>query len=138
YGVDLTLSMEYPIREGYSFEGWAIIPNGEVVYQKDVEYVYRENNSLILYAVWKEKTFTVLYDANTGYAEPTPQVKKEGIPIQLTNQKPMKDGYRFIGWSTTRDSQIVAYSPGDMYTLDMDITLYAIWEILVYDITYDI
>lgn len=138
YGVDLTLSMEYPIREGYSFEGWAIIPNGEVVYQKDIEYVYRENNSLILYAVWKEKTFTVLYDANTGYAEPTPQVKKEGIPIQLTNQKPMKDGYRFIGWSTTRDSQIVAYSPGDMYTLDMDITLYAIWEILVYDITYDI
>lgn len=138
FGIELTLTSQYPIKEGYSFEGWSTTPNGPVVYQKGNTYKYSENNSLILYAVWQEKTYTIQYNANGGYAEPSPQIKKDGIPIQITLQKPIRDGYTFKGWATSSDGDIAAYSPGDMYTVESDMTLYAIWAIVTYDIVYDI
>ena len=36
--------------------------------------------------------------------------------------------YRFLGWSTSSNSKSPNYLPGDAYTSNANITLYAVWE----------
>ena len=49
--IDLVLSYEVPVREGYAFKGWASSPqSGTVTYQPGG--FYKSNNDITLYAVW--------------------------------------------------------------------------------------
>lgn len=76
--------------------------------------------------------FTVHYDANDdgeGTTVPADQIKnKNDAKIVLSSDIPTRDGYTFKGWGTTATSTSADYMPGDDYTLNQDITLYAIWE----------
>ncbi|MCQ2530882.1 MAG: InlB B-repeat-containing protein [Lachnospiraceae bacterium] len=74
-------------------------------------------------------TFTVTYDANGGDEDSTPaaQTKQLGVALTLTDAIPVKENYRFMGWSSQTDGG-VEYKPGDLYEQDEDITLYAQWQ----------
>ena len=51
---------------------------------------------------------------------------------------PSRTGYQFIGWSTSKDSKIAEYNPGDSINFaSEDIILYAVWEANSYRIIYD-
>src|SRR5699024_5784762 len=39
-----------------------------------------------------------------------------------------REGYRFSGWASGKNSTEAEYSPQDILTLDRDISLYAVWE----------
>ncbi len=41
---------------------------------------------------------------------------------------PKKDGFKFIGWNTKPDGSGTAYMPGDSYTANATLNLYAQWE----------
>ena len=81
--------------------------------------------------------YTVSYDANGGSGEPLAQTKAYDVPLILSNTVPIRTGYSFKGWGTSPSSTIVEYSPGESYTANASITLYAIWEAAVYIVTYD-
>lgn len=73
--------------------------------------------------------YTITYiSAATNAALPEAQIKKPGHDIQLSTQKPSRAGYRFEGWSTEPNDTTVEYQPGDTYTEDADLTLYAVWK----------
>ena len=72
--------------------------------------------------------YTVCYDANGGYGAPSKQTKTEGKPLILCTDVPVREGYTFIGWATSADVTVAKYQPGDKYTEDADITLYAVWK----------
>ena len=74
-------------------------------------------------------TYTITYNANGGSNAPAAQAKLHGRTIQLRSNTPTKEGYTFKGWALSPTSIIIAY-PGDNYSRDADITLYAIWESL--------
>ena len=75
--------------------------------------------------------FTIHYDANDnseGTIIPEDQVKEKDIDLILDTMEPEREGYVFKGWSTVPNETTVSFSPGDVFTLNQDITLYAVWE----------
>ncbi len=126
HGAPLYITSYYPIRTGYVFLGWASDPSADVPEYKAGD-AYVKNEDALLYAVWTVKEYTVSYDANGGSLAPSAQKKSSGVPLTLVNIKPTRADYVFIGWSLGSEDQEVAYNPGDTYTDDSDITLYAVW-----------
>ena len=87
---------------------------------------YKENKNLSLYAQWALITYEVKYDANGGTNAPAKTSKECGKRLLLSSQEPIKDGYTFIGWSTSKDGN-VKYDAGSYYYDDDDVVLYAKW-----------
>ena len=84
------------------------------------------------------KKYIITYDANGGENAPRFQEKTENVSLKLLLQKPTRSGYTFIGWSTIKEPLAAAYQPGGDFDLDRDTTLYAVWQINTYTITYNL
>ena len=134
HGIDLTLSSLTPTRVGYTFKGWATTADGAVVYNVGNTYSINENTTL--YAVWSINTYTITYNANGGENAPGTQTKTHGIDLILSSVVPTRVGYTFKGWATTADGA-VTYNAGNTYSINENTTLYAVWEINTYTITYN-
>jgi len=62
--MPIELSTEIPYKEGFTFLGWAISNGGNVVYEPFEEYLYEDDASLTLHAIWRQDADnTVLNDA---------------------------------------------------------------------------
>ncbi len=76
--------------------------------------------------------YVVKYDANGGSNPPATQTKLYSLGLEnylvLSEDTPKRIGYDFQGWGLTPSDKVVAYKPGDQYTRNMDVTLYAIWK----------
>lgn len=72
--------------------------------------------------------YTVSYNANGGTGAPSSQSKWHGVDIALSKTKPTRTNYTFKGWGTSSTATTESYEPGDTYSADKNITLYAIWE----------
>lgn len=124
----LTLSNTKPTRTGYSFQGWATSSSAtSATYSAGGSYT--ANSGATLYAVWKANTYAVNYNANGGTGAPAKQTKTYGVTLTLSNTKPTRTNYDFLGWGTSASSTTVTYKPGASYVANSAITLYAIWEL---------
>lgn len=130
HGVNLTISNVKPTRTGYSFQGWALTKAAA----DDGTWYYSsgstcgKNENLTLYAVWKANTYSVSYNANDGTGAPSKQTKTYGVTLKLSTTKPTRTNYNFLGWSISKNGSVV-YKPGDNYTANAAVTLYAVWEL---------
>ena len=120
----LTLSLEIPTREGYTFLGWSTTNDGEVEY--DAGSTYEANAPVVLFAVWTKNKYTVSFDANGGTGAPENQTKIYDEELVLSNVKPVREGYTFLGWSTSKDGEIDCF-PGGVYSDNASVQLYATW-----------
>ena len=138
YGVPLTLSAVKPTRAGYEFLGWATSRNATTS-----EYAlgerYTDEESVTFYAVWRyiPQTYEVKYDANGGGNTPASQTKTEDVTLILTSTIPTRYGYTFRGWATTSTATTADYQSGGSYTANESVTLYAVWEINTYTVSFD-
>ncbi len=82
-------------------------------------------------------TYTVSYNANGGSNAPNSQTKYHGTNIVLSSTKPTRAGHTFLGWGTSSTDTTVDYASGGTYTANASITLYAIWQIHIYAVTYN-
>lgn len=128
YGSTLTLSSTKPTRTGYTFQGWVTSVNGSSVYYS-AGGSYTANAGATLNAVWKAITYTVTYNANGGSGAPANQTKTYGTNLTLSSTKPTRTGFKFVGWGVSSTAIFAAYDPGDIYSNNSAITLYAIWEL---------
>ncbi|MBQ4119108.1 MAG: leucine-rich repeat protein [Clostridia bacterium] len=121
----------------YSIDGinWQIsntfknlTPNSEYSFYQRVKAsnnaLESENSDGI--SIFTKKTFNINFNANGGSNAPATQLKGEGVPINISSQKPTRKGYVFAGWGTTEKFG-KQYAPGEEYTKDKDITFYALW-----------
>ena len=76
----------------------------------------------------EEAFYTVRYDANGGSGAPTPQFKTSSVEVTLSGIAPVRNGYAFRGWALSPESVTAEYQPGDPYSENADVTLYAVWE----------
>lgn len=72
--------------------------------------------------------YTVSYNSNGGVCTTTEQIKAYNTNLILSESVPTRDGYNFLGWSTDENATVAEYLPGDTYSQNADITLYAVWE----------
>ena len=82
-------------------------------------------------------TYTVSYNANGGSGAPSSQTKTHGVALKLSTAIPTRSGYAFVGWATSSSATSATYTPGASYTADVSITLYAVWTLNKYEISYD-
>ena len=138
YGVPLTLSVIKPTRAGYEFLGWATSKIATTSEYAPGEQ-YTDEASVTFYAVWRyvPKTYTVSYDANGGSNAPGTQTKTENVALTLASTIPAREGYTFRGWATTPTATTADYKPGESYTANAAVTLYAVWEKDSYTVSYD-
>lgn len=75
-----------------------------------------------------KEEYTISYDANGGYNAPAAQTKISRESILLSKDVPVRDGYSFVGWSTDKYDETVRFMPGDRFSYDVSLTLYAVWK----------
>ncbi len=82
------------------------------------------------YVTGKVPTYEITYDANGGSDAPDVTVKRKGEARKLSIRRvtPPDEDTLFRGWSTDPNAQLPEYLPGDWYTIDAPVTLYAVWE----------
>lgn len=83
------------------------------------------------------KSYTISYKANGGSGAPSSQTKYYGQTLTLSTTIPTRNGYTFKGWSTSSDATSATYSAGSSYTANAEATLYAVWAIKTYTVSYD-
>ena len=136
YDKSLSLSSLKPIRTGYTFKGWSTSSTAtKASYQPGDNYI--SNSNVTLYAVWEKIQYNISYNANGGSGAPSTQSKYHGSTLTLRSAKPTRTGYIFKGWSTSSTATKASYQPGDNYTSNSNATLYAVWEKIQYNISYD-
>lgn len=124
----IALSTVRPTREGYTFKGWAATSTATTAqYQPGAAYNLTANATL--YAVWEKNapvTYTLTYSANNGSGAPAKQTGNGSIT--LSSVIPTRDGYTFLGWSTSTTATIAQYQPGAKFNLTKNTVLFAVWQ----------
>ena len=126
----LKLSSTKPTRIGYTFLGWSTSSSATTAtYSAGGNYT--ANSGATLYAVWEETpvtptTYTLNYNANGGNGAPASQTGNGNIT--LSNTKPTRSGYNFLGWAKSSTATAAQYQPGESFSLTGNTTLYAVWE----------
>ncbi len=126
-----TVSSIVPTRSGYNFIGWSTNSNATSASYTPGSAINISQDTT-LYAVWSKKTYTLSYNANGGSGAPASQSGNTSHTI--SNTKPTRNGYTFLGWATSSSSATPSYAPGDTISINTNTTLYAIWEIANQDI----
>lgn len=130
-----------PEREGYKFDGWY----DETAYNApggtEFDFSTPITKDTILFGKLTPKTYNIEYNLNSGTdatnpATITAQTKTHGLAEKLSETVPTREGYTFLGWGTTATATAASYQPGDMYSVDGNITLYAVWQQKTYTITF--
>ena len=81
--------------------------------------------------------WSVSYNANGGSGAPGNQTKTYGSNLTLSSTKPTRTGYTFLGWSTSSTATSATYQSGGTYTSNSGATLYAVWKINTYTVSYN-
>ena len=132
---DTPITLSDPAREGYDFAGWTgegiTTPTKPVVIAKDSigdrEYI----------ANWTAQKYDIIYkdEGGAAFSGSTNSPTKHTYGTETALAEATKTGYTFIGWYTDPDCTNEVTSLGaEVYTAD--ITLYAKWEIINYNIEY--
>ncbi len=143
-GSYVTTATSLNFRKGpdTSYTAIALLPQGTLLDITEVDpsgwgkAVYNGSEG------WVSMTYcipvnTITYDANGGEGVPKRQVKYLGQEAVISDQIPTRSGYAFAGWSLSANGS-VTYKPGDKYSGETDITLYAQWERKeTYTLTYN-
>lgn len=86
------------------------------------------------------ESYSVHYEPNAGEDTvtrlPDTQTKWYDSSVTLSTTKPDRQNYIFKGWAVTA-SGAVAYSPGEVYSSNASLTLYAVWELNMFTIKFN-
>lgn len=108
---------------------FTFIPNVEGLYHAYVTAYTHEggvDSNWVNFSVGK---FTVSYSTQDCNSAPAVQSKTYGADLVLSSITPTRTDYIFKEWNTKPDGTGVSYQPGDTYSENADLTLYAIWEL---------
>ena len=120
------------VKNDNAFVAWTC--NGEAVYNTSI---YSCNT---LKASYKENAYNIIYYPNDGKLKNiTSNLLSESFiskvyddaNVTLDSNPFIKDGYYFEGWSTSYDGDDVLYTDLANVTLDGNLSLYAVWGLLL-------
>ena len=117
YGTKLTLPS--PTKVGSKFLGWTTTEDG-TSYITEIDNV---KANVKVYAHWEEEAFKIIYNLNNGtnYSGAPATIKASE---EVTLGTPTRDGYSFLGWSTTEYANKFVTV---LKNISADVVLYAKW-----------
>lgn len=134
YTVEQTVVLNDLEKDGFVFGGWYDNAgfNGSAI----TEIRQGSVGDRTFYAKWLE-IFTITYAAGEGdgiTGDVVAGTKTEGEDATLSAVGFARDGYTQTGWKTEDAS--ATYDMGGSYTTDASVTLYPVWNLEEYNITY--
>ena len=158
----LNCNIKAPTCENYKFKGWYRANE----YETPVDLTSKFNNKEILYARWNEniedpssqeepssikeepssqieKRYTITFNLNGGSGTfQSKEVKYNDNLPSIGTTKPIKNGYTFLGWYDNTSGGTQYYNSSNIpvrkYDKKTNITLYAVWNINTYTITFNL
>ena len=135
HGKALTLTNKQPVRSGYRFLGWSENKNATTpAYYSGSTYT--KNSATTLYAVWeKSNSYSITYISILLTSEERTETYPIGAYADVIDiwTIPPDDAY-FMGWSENQYAPEPDIYPGESVLMNRDITLYALWDYLPYDL----
>lgn len=119
-------------REGYTFRGWSLTPNGMTDIITSYEPDWSEDQaSVTVYAVWRANAYTIRFDGNGGTGSMPDQNGDSSAPVVLNKNQFTNVEQIFAGWSTS-SSGTVQYKDGGNFDFkaasdNQIVDLYAVW-----------
>lgn len=133
--TSFTVSSTQPTKTGHTFKGWSSTAGGSVEYTAGDSIPASADKTL--YAVWQINTYQVSFNANGGTGAPAAQTKTYGVDLTLPSTVPTRTGYDFLGWAESASATEAAYVAGGTYTKNQAKTLYAVWQLKTYTVSYN-
>lgn len=131
YTVETSFTFAEPTKVGYSFVAW--FTNATFTSQPISKIVAGTHGELNLYASFSINQYTISFDTNGGTSiEP---ITQNYATVVAQPADPAKNGYSFDGWysdSNLRTAYTFTTMPAE------DITIYAKWALVNYDIVYNL
>ena len=109
----LPMIIPYRTTREITITYWASTPSNEVIN--------------IVNTIDFREVYYITYNTKGG-SEVQRQIKYQNVDINLTQERPTKTGYVFTGWTDEQNGTQVKYTPGNLYTLNSNKTLYAIYR----------
>lgn len=141
YGTALTLSSTVPTRSGWTFVGWGTSATATTK-SYSAGGSYTSNAAITLYAIWS-KTLTLSYSANGGSGAPSSQSTTiynatTSATFTISSTKPTLASSNFQGWATSSTATSKGYDSGGSITISANTTLYAVWTLKTYTVSYNL
>ncbi len=144
YGTSLGNKLRDPEKLYYKFDGWYQDNN----FTLSIDKTTIITNNIEIYAKWKENSYTLKFNSNSGIGEMNTIQCIFGEIYNLPECKYEKRGSHFAGWSFYSEKQEVDYLDKSAFALTLDIyeniefndhiiNLYALWEKNTYTIIYN-
>lgn len=134
YTIEQSVVLNNLEKDGFVFAGW--FDNAQFEGDAATEIPQGTTGEKTFYAKWLE-IFTITYAAGEGdgiTGAVAAGTKTEGEDATLSNDGFTREGYTQTGWKTEDGS--VTYAMGATYTTDASVTLYPVWNVETYTITY--
>ena len=136
-------------KTGYHFVGWSesvTATSATYTDEQSVTNIAGTDKTVTLYAVWAANTYTVVFDGYEAGGTTEVTGSTASMSMEYNSSKVVsangfeREGYTFIGWSTTKGGS-VEYMEGDSLknlttTNNGTVTLYAVWQINRYSVTF--
>lgn len=131
-GNSYQIPNQIPTKEDYTFIGWKSRPDSPN-YQPNQTFVM-PNNDINFVAQWAISTQEIIFDLNNGENGPENALAETNSIFVIPDIVPERNGYSFKGW----EYETKVYQSGEQLKVGNEtITLVAIWDIGIVDITYD-
>ncbi len=137
HDIEITLPGAVFEKAGCDLVQWNTKPDGTGAgYEPGGRY--NGNGNTVLYAIWDVAKFRITYIAQGSDNGPSQDIKIYDESINLSSVTPSKEGFDFICWNTEQDGSGIDYQPGQTYTKNEHLILYAKWDRHKYNVVYDL
>lgn len=129
-----------PTKTGYTFAGWATTVGGNSV---GLTYAPSGIGLVTLYAKWTAVNYRLYYSSNSGNGGTVPSDTNNyniggTVTVAGNTSNVSRTGYTWAGWNTAADGSGTTYQGAATFTMgSADVTLYAKWTAINYNITYN-
>lgn len=139
-----TMTLESEANE-YSYwllekaeSGW-FVKNANASYGGDPQYLeyysgaftafgMRDNTEYYAMEFVATGDYAVHFAANGGTGAPSSIYALYGETIQIPSQIPVRNGYRFLGWSENPNATTATWEAGEQILVTKDFVLHAVWD----------
>jgi len=102
-----------------------------------VAFTWNRASNETLTSVWAINTYTITYNSNSGTGTTAQTSATYNNNINVASNGFTRTNYNFIGWGTNTTDVNTSYPPNSVITNpNTNLTLYAIWRIIQYTVTY--
>ncbi len=136
-GSEITLKKNTFTKDNHYFDHWNTKSDDSGTSYEDEAKVTLTDN-IELFAIWDPNTHYITFNANGGKGTMQKQAFERDVSQSISSSSFTKQYYKFDHWNTKSNDSGKRYEDQENIIVNQDMTLYAIYTRLYYDITYEL